>query len=107
SGSDLYDVTVTITPLSAGTWKSVKGECCGQIGSLVELLQGRMSKAVMDVVTRRDSGLFPKPSEIRMTCSCPDWAGMCKHIAATLYGVGARLDRQPELLFKLRRVDHL
>jgi uncharacterized Zn finger protein len=42
-----------------------------------------------------------------MSCSCPDWADMCKHIAATLYGVGNRLDRTPELLFKLRQVDHL
>jgi uncharacterized Zn finger protein len=107
SGSSLYDVTVTITPLPARIWKSVKGACCGQIGSLVELLQGRLSKNVMQVVTGRDGGLFPKPAEIRMKCSCPDWAGMCKHVAATLYGVGARLDQQPDLLFLLRRVDHL
>jgi uncharacterized Zn finger protein len=107
SGSSLYDVTVTITPLPTRIWKSVKGACCGQIGSLVELLQGRLSRHVMDVVTRRDGGLFPKPVEIEMRCSCPDWAGMCKHVAATLYGIGARLDRQPDLLFLLRRVDHL
>jgi hypothetical protein len=32
---------------------------------------------------------------------------MCKHVAATLYGVGARLDAEPELFFRLRRVDQL
>lgn len=58
-------------------------------------------------LTQRDGGLFPKPAEIKMTCSCPDWAGMCKHVAATLYGVGVRLDTAPELLFTLRNVDHL
>jgi uncharacterized Zn finger protein len=58
-------------------------------------------------VTKRDGGLFPKPSEIELDCSCPDWADMCKHVAAVLYGVGARLDQQPELLFTLRQVDHL
>src|SRR5262249_2996082 len=52
-------------------------------------------------------GLFPSPKEIKMSCSCPDWAGMCKHVAATMYGVGARLDASPELLFTLRAVDHL
>jgi uncharacterized Zn finger protein len=51
--------------------------------------------------------LFPKPAEIDIECSCPDWAGLCKHAAAVLYGVGARLDSEPELLFKLRKVDHL
>src|SRR5205823_654574 len=76
-------------------------------GSLIELLQGKLSKGVMDVVTATGGGLFPKPSEIKLDCSCPDWAGMCKHVAAVLYGVGARLDHQPELLFLLRKVDHL
>ncbi len=40
-----------------------------------------------------------------MSCSCPDFASLCKHLAATLYGVGARLDLAPELLFALRQVD--
>jgi uncharacterized Zn finger protein len=107
SGSELYRVEITISPLPAARWKAIKKQCSGQIGSLVELLQGRLSKGVMDVVTRHDDGLFPKPSEITLSCSCPDWAGMCKHVAAVMYGVGARLDTKPELLFLLRRVDHL
>jgi uncharacterized Zn finger protein len=107
SGSELYSVEITILSLPDPHWKCVKSECAGQIGSLVELLQGRLSKSVMDVVTRRGGGLFPKPAEIKMKCSCPDWAGMCKHVAAVMYGVGARLDDKPELLFLLRKVDHL
>jgi uncharacterized Zn finger protein len=107
SGSELYSVEITISSLSDPHWKCVKGQCAGQIGSLVELLQGRLSKSVMDVVTQLDGGLFPKPAEIKMKCSCPDWAGMCKHVAAVMYGVGARLDNKPELLFLLRKVDHL
>ncbi len=73
----------------------------------MELLQGRLSKGVIGLVTSHDGGLFPRPGEIKMSCSCPDWAGMCKHVAAVLYGVGARLDHQPELFFLLRKVDHL
>lgn len=106
-GSELYTVEITITALSDAHWKSLKSQCSGQIGSLVELLQGRLSKSVMDLVTQHDKGLFPKPAEIQMKCSCPDWAGMCKHIAAVMYGIGARLDEKPELLFVLRKVDHL
>ncbi len=106
-GSSLYRVTIQIQPLAAPCWKKVKAQCDSQIGSLVELLQGRLSKSVMEIVTQRESGLFPAPREIEMSCSCPDWADMCKHVAAALYGVGSRLDHEPGLFFKLRQVDHL
>ena len=107
SGSELYSVEIAISSLPAPHWKDIKGRCAGEIGSLVELLRGQLSRSVMDVVTERGAGLFPKPAEIKMKCSCPDWAGMCKHVAAVMYGVGARLDDKPELLFVLRNVDHL
>ena len=107
SGSDLYRIAIAIKPLPAARWKTVRSKCSGQIGSLVELLQARLSHGVMEIVTEPGSGLFPTPKEIQMDCSCPDWAEMCKHVAAVLYGVGNRLDQQPELLFKLRQVDHL
>ena len=106
SGSDIYDVSIRIKALAAAHWKRVRASCAGQVASLLELLQGRLSDHVMRVVTDRDKGLFPKPSEISMDCSCPDWAGMCKHIAAVMYGIGARFDEKPELLFLLRGVDH-
>lgn len=107
SGSEVYDVKITISQLDSKTWAGLKTQSAGQIGSLVELLQGKLSKQVMEIVTQRDTGLFPRPREIKMRCSCPDSAGMCKHLAAVMYGVGARLDQQPELLFTLRHVDHL
>jgi len=106
SGSKLYTVKIVIQTLPRKKWTDVKNRCAGQIGSLLELLDGRLSKSVMSVVTDRDNGLFPLPKEIRLGCSCPDWAVMCKHVAAVLYGVGARLDEHPELLFLLRGVDH-
>ncbi|HTW80774.1 MAG TPA: hypothetical protein VME23_14605 [Terracidiphilus sp.] len=107
SGSSLYRIVIQIRPLATPCWKKLKQQCGAGIGTVVELLQGRLSNSVMSVVTSRDCGLFPAPAEIEMSCSCPDWAGMCKHVAATLYGVGNRLDREPQLLFKLRQVDHL
>jgi len=106
SGSSLYKVNIKVTPLPATKWKNVRKQCAGQIGSILELLQGRFSDNVMAIVTDKNNGLFPSPSEINLSCNCPDWAGMCKHIAAVLYGVGTRLDHQPELLFLLRNVDH-
>jgi uncharacterized Zn finger protein len=106
SGSSLYTVDIKIKPLATKKWDAIKSRCSGQIGSLLELLQGRLSDQVMSVVTDRSEGLFPQPGEISFDCSCPDWASMCKHVAAVLYGVGARLDSKPALLFLLRGVDH-
>src|SRR5499426_3952972 len=98
SGSKLYSVKITMAPVTGARWKAICRDCAGCIDSLVELLQGRVSKGVMDRVCREGDGLFPAPREIRMSCSCPDWADMCKHVAAVLYGVGARLDHSPALL---------
>ncbi|MGH9351461.1 MAG: SWIM zinc finger family protein [Terriglobia bacterium] len=105
SGSRIYKVGVKVTPVSKARWKSICADCAGAIDSLVELLQGRFSKGVMERLCRQKTGLFPSPVEIKLSCSCPDWALMCKHVAAVLYGIGARLDQQPELLFKLNEVE--
>lgn len=105
SGSSLYSVSISIRELPARAWKEIKTRCAGQIGSMLELLQGKLSNEVMRIVTDREKGLFPGPREITFHCSCPDWAVMCKHVAAVLYGVGNRLDDRPELLFLLRGVD--
>jgi uncharacterized Zn finger protein len=105
AGSSLYKIKITIAPVAAARWKAICRDCAGAIDSLVELLQGRMAKGIMDRVCREGDGLFPSPKEIKLSCSCPDWADMCKHVAAALYGVGVRLDEKPQLLFVLRGVD--
>jgi uncharacterized Zn finger protein len=105
SGSEIYEATIAVTPLAAARWKAVRKDCAGQIGTVVELLSGKLSRAVMENLCHRERGLFPGGREIEMRCSCPDGAWLCKHLAAVLYGVGARLDASPELLFTLRGVD--
>lgn len=104
-GSRMYTVKVSIAAIPKPRWGAVCTSCSGEIDSLVELLQGRLSKSVMEHICRRETGLFPAPREIAFTCTCPDWASLCKHVAAVLYGIGARLDHRPELLFALRKVD--
>lgn len=104
-GSSLYDTRVTVATVATDRWQAIGRDCSGSIDSMVELLQGKLSKPVMERICKPETGLFPSPGDIRFSCSCPDWAAMCKHVAAVLYGIGARLDQQPELLFRLRGVD--
>ena len=104
-GSSLYRVEVSVATVAEKQWQDIGADCAGSIDSLVELLQGKLSKAVMERICKPGTGLFPSAGEIKFKCSCPDSAAMCKHVAAVLYGAGARLDSQPELLFGLRRVD--
>jgi uncharacterized Zn finger protein len=105
SGSSMYEVAISVAPLPPERWKKIKQCCHGRIGSLLELLQGKFSKEVMAVVCDPKTGLFPLEKELKYECSCPDWADMCKHVAAVCYGIGHRLDTEPDLLFLLRDVD--
>jgi uncharacterized Zn finger protein len=105
SGTELYDVVISIAPLAQARWNKIARISAGRIGSLVGLLRGELPDEVMQTVTDKSAGLFPDPDEMTFQCSCPDWAQLCKHVAAALYGIGARLDTQPELLFVLRAVE--
>lgn len=104
AGTSLYEVSVRIEKLVRQRWRGLIKTCAGHIDSVVGLLQGKLSETVLQALVDPAAGLFPAPKEIDFTCSCPDSASMCKHIAAVLYGVGARLDEKPELFFTLRSV---
>jgi uncharacterized Zn finger protein len=105
AGSELYDVRITIKPLAPAAWKRLKADCAGQVTSLLDLLAGRLGEGVLRTIADPEHGLFPEPRDIRLVCSCPDAANMCKHVAAVLYGVGVQLDTEPELFFTLRSID--
>lgn len=100
-----YQVLIRIQKLNKNTWNLVASACEGKLASLEELLAGKVPKAVEEVFMRPKTGLFPSPREIEFECTCPDRASMCKHIAAALYSMGARLDEDPALFFTLRGVD--
>jgi len=105
SGSSIYNIHIEIKPLVEEKWQAIKSTCAGQISSLLDLLSGKLTEGVMDIVSHPNDGLFPSLDELKLSCDCPDGALMCKHVAATLYGVGSRLDASPEQLFKLRGVN--
>ncbi len=105
AGSDLYEVAIRITPLNASTWQAIMDQCAGQVGSLLDLLGGKLGDGVMKIVTDPDTGLFPSRKEIKHSCSCPDYADLCKHQAAVLYAIGVRFDQDPKIFFELRGVD--
>jgi uncharacterized Zn finger protein len=100
-----YSVTIKIKEILKSTWEKLSKASEGKLDSLPELLAGKFPKGLGELFTARGKGLFPSPKEIEFSCTCPDWASMCKHVAATLYGIGARLDKEPALFFTLRKVD--
>ena len=106
AGSDIYEIEIVIEPFADRAWQAFKQRCAGRIDTTLALLRGQLADSVIQEITNSKTGLFPTPSDIELNCSCPDWANMCKHVAATLYGVGVRLDTAPELFFKLRCLDH-
>lgn len=105
SVSKPYEITIKINSINNKIWNNIKEDCLGKLESLGELLEGKFPKALGEVFLAKGEGLFPSPKEINLSCSCPDSAYMCKHIAASLYGIGARLDENPMLFFKLRNVE--
>lgn len=105
SGSRLYKITIKIDRLSDQKWKKIAEQCAKRIDSIAALAEGRFPEEFQEVFMKQGDGLFPSPKEIHMDCSCPDWATMCKHVAAALYGVGAKLDTDPLLFFTLRGID--
>lgn len=105
SGSKPYKVDISIKALPKNIWEDIVNQCLGKIESIEELIEGKFPKALADLFTVKGKGLFPSPNEIDLSCNCPDYATMCKHVAAVLYGVGARLDDEPELFFILRKVN--
>ena len=104
SASSPYTVKVTIAPLTDEIWQEMVKACIGKIDSLQELAAGKLPKALAELFTLKGKGLFPSPKEIHFSCSCPDGAWMCKHVAAVLYGIGARLDEDSALFFSMRNV---
>ncbi|MDR1083854.1 MAG: SWIM zinc finger family protein [Deltaproteobacteria bacterium] len=105
SGTELYEVEMIISPLSEEKWTQIKEVFRSKLTTMVDLISGRLSPELLEAISHPRDGLFPQASEISYTCSCPDWAGLCKHVAAVFYGIGNRLDSSPELIFKLRGVD--
>lgn len=104
-GSTQYKIEIKIKKLDDKKWKALQKEAVGEISSVAQVLEGNFPKELANIFTTKDKGLFPSPKEINLDCSCPDWAKMCKHVAATLYGVGVRLDQDPSLFFTMRSID--
>lgn len=105
SGSKPYKIKIEIAPLPQHQLSHITNQAKEKLQSLTELLAGKFPTDLQDLFFDREAGLFPTPNDISFDCNCPDWAITCKHVAATLYGIGARLDEDPSLFFTLRHID--
>ncbi|MDD2212597.1 MAG: SWIM zinc finger family protein [Clostridia bacterium] len=100
-----YDIEIQIDTLSSTKWREILGLCNRRIDTLEQLIEGKFPKELEILFTDKKYAMFPSPKEIHFYCSCPDYAYMCKHVAAALYGIGTRLDQNPLLFFELRDID--
>lgn|GEM_PF-1338700 len=105
AGTRLYDVEIKIKTLPPDRWLALVNNCGDEINSLTQLLAAEFSPSFIEKITNLESGMFPMPSDVSIHCTCPDYATVCKHVAATLYAVGVRLDERPELFFTLRAIN--
>lgn len=100
-----YDTVIRIDTLGTIKWREISELCNHRIDTLEQLIEGKFPKELEILFTDKWYSMFPSPKEIHFDCSCPDYASMCKHVAAVLYGIGARLDENPLLFFELRDID--
>lgn len=105
SGKKPYNVRVRIDKLTEEQYDNIVKKCASKIQNLEDLIKGNFPDDLKALFTQKGAGLFPSMAKIHFDCSCPDWADMCKHVAAVLYGIGSRFDKDPLLFFKLRGVD--
>ncbi len=99
-----YKVEVRVGRLSEESCQKIIDRCTRKIESLEILAGGEFPEELKELFTDK-GGLFPSPKEISFSCTCPDWAMMCKHVAAVMYGIGLRFDENPFYFFKLRGID--
>lgn len=105
ASDDLYEVRISVAPMNDDLWKKITGAAGSQAFSLLDLWEGRLSDTLLEVLTCREDGLFPQPEDVHIVCQCMDWADVCDHGAAVLYGAGILFENSPELLFRLRGID--
>lgn len=100
-----YRVTLTLPAFDDATWDEVLGALAGEVRHTAALLDGRMPDDVDDVLQACGVSLFPRARELSTSCSCPDAANPCKHVAAVHYTLAQTFDDDPFLLPRLRGRD--
>ena len=105
SAQDLYEVQLSLSPLSEEQAEALRAACADNVGSLVALLEGKANTDLLHTLCNPETGLLPDPLDWKMSCSCPDWSTPCPHAAAAIYAAGVLIDRDPSPLFTLRALD--
>lgn len=104
SGEHVYEVDIRIAPPTEEQLGLIRTGCEGRVASWIDILQGRLSEDVLTLLCEPETGILPELGNISCSCTCPDWADICKHAAAALYATGVKLDHSPDLLFTLRQI---
>ncbi len=98
-----YRVKINFEPILEEGWKIILKELAKKTINLIELLEGFLPEDIITIFDENGYSLFLNASKgLNATCSCPDTAIPCKHIAAVILYIARVLDYNPFLLLELR-----
>jgi len=101
-----YNVELTMGVFSNAKMDALLDDLINYPSIVSGLLNGKMDQQLEDVASQHGLNIFPESSkDMKMKCSCPDFAVPCKHIAAVIYKVCSDIDKNPFILFEFRNVD--
>lgn len=99
-----FEGHIEISPLPGCLWQAVIPELGNQAGFIARLLLNEIPDSLESHLQARGHSLIPGRygEDLQATCSCPETESPCRHVAAVLVALAARIDQTPLLLFELR-----
>ncbi len=101
-----YKITIILPPFFDPQLSNFLNELVGKPLLISKLFNRELDPELLSTAEKSGLKVFPKQwTDIKMQCSCPDWAVPCKHLAAVIYKISSEIDNNPFLAFQLHRLD--
>jgi SNF2 family DNA or RNA helicase/uncharacterized Zn finger protein len=106
SRSSPYDVAIIAPPFTEKEKKALVRGIKNDPLVLSQLLNRHLPNELLAIAETNHIKIFPQTwHDLKLNCSCPDWAVPCKHLAAVIYLVADEIDQNPFRVFSLHGFD--
>ena len=103
-----YKVTIKVPAFPQTETDRLMEQLMRQPALISKLLNRELDPEILQVCKHLGLQVFPaRWNDLDMSCSCPDWAVPCKHLAAVIYMMSREIDNDPFLVFSMHGVDLL